>query len=213
MKTINILCFGDSYTWGYDPVNAKRYARDVRWPGVLQSTLGSGYHIVEEGLCGRATVWVDPVEGDKSGARHLLPLLHSHAPLDLVIIALGANDLKDRFGVGPNDIAQSLCRLVDIIRKSETSFTVPPPEPLVLCPPPHGDMTTSPFGEIFAGGKTKSQALWAAVQKHCAEKNVRCVNTAEWIEVSPADGLHFSADTQRTLGETLTKIIKGDHIV
>jgi lysophospholipase L1-like esterase len=206
MKTINILCFGDSNTWGYDPATATRYAREIRWPGVLQNALGSGYHIVEEGLCGRTTVWDDPVEGDKSGARHLLPLLHSHAPLDLVIIALGTNDLKDRFGVGADDIAQGLCRLVDIVRRSETGFTGPAPEVLVVCPPPLGDMSQGPF-EIFAGGKAKSEALWAAVQKHCAQIKVRCVNAAEWIEVSPADGLHFSAAAHRALGEALAQRI------
>ena len=32
----NILCFGDSNTWGYDPVTGSRYAYDVRWTGRLQ---------------------------------------------------------------------------------------------------------------------------------------------------------------------------------
>ncbi len=44
MKQKNILCYGDSNTWGYDPVNACRYGRDVRWPGVLQKELGDGYY-------------------------------------------------------------------------------------------------------------------------------------------------------------------------
>lgn len=207
MKITNILCFGDSNTWGYDPVNAKRYDRDVRWPGVLARTLGSDCHVVEEGLCGRTTVWDDPVEGDKSGARHLLPLLHSHAPLGLVVIALGVNDLKARFGVGPDDIALGLCRLVDIIRKSEAGFTGPPPEPLVVCPPPLGDMSKGSFGEMFAGAEAKSKALWAAVQKRCIENDIRCVNAAEWIEVSPADGLHLTAEAHQKLGGGLAQVI------
>lgn len=35
----NILCFGDSNTWGYDPVTGSRYAYDVRWTGRLQQML------------------------------------------------------------------------------------------------------------------------------------------------------------------------------
>ena len=51
----NILCFGDSNTWGYNPVDKSRHPIDVRWTGVLQATLGSEYRIIEEGLNGRTT--------------------------------------------------------------------------------------------------------------------------------------------------------------
>lgn len=43
----NILCYGDSNTWGFvagtmDPETlfVERYARTVRWPGNLQAKLG-----------------------------------------------------------------------------------------------------------------------------------------------------------------------------
>ena len=54
----NVLCFGDSNTYGYDPAGmrdgtAVRYARDVRWCGVAQRDLGEGWHVIEEGLNGR----------------------------------------------------------------------------------------------------------------------------------------------------------------
>lgn len=49
----NILCFGDSNTYGYDPAGmrdgtAVRYAHDVRWCGVAQRDLGEGWHVIEE---------------------------------------------------------------------------------------------------------------------------------------------------------------------
>ena len=85
-----IMCFGDSNTWGYDPARGARFAREVRWTGVLQASLGPGIHVIEEGLNGRTSVWEDPVEGDKMGRRHLMPCLESQAPLDLVVLMLGA---------------------------------------------------------------------------------------------------------------------------
>ena len=56
----NVLCFGDSNTYGYDPAGmrdgtAVRYAQDVRWCGVAQRDLGEGWHVIEEGLNGRRT--------------------------------------------------------------------------------------------------------------------------------------------------------------
>lgn len=52
-----ILCFGDSNTYGLIPGTKKRYDRDTRWTGLIEQELyGKGYRIIEEGLCGRTTV-------------------------------------------------------------------------------------------------------------------------------------------------------------
>ena len=99
------MCFGDSNTWGYDPATRTRHAYEDRWTSVLQSSLGDDYRIVAEGLNGRTATFDDPVEGDRNGRRHLHILLDSHAPLDLVIVMLGTNDLKKRFSAPPCDIA------------------------------------------------------------------------------------------------------------
>jgi lysophospholipase L1-like esterase len=45
MKTI--LCFGDSNTWGCEPLTSletiPRFGTDVRWGSVLRTTLGGGF--------------------------------------------------------------------------------------------------------------------------------------------------------------------------
>lgn len=69
MKQKNILCFGDSNTWGFSPDCGARYDRKTRWPGVLQDALGDAFYVIEEGLPGRNTVWDDPVEGGKNGLK------------------------------------------------------------------------------------------------------------------------------------------------
>ena len=67
---MNILCFGDSNTWGYKPDKSGRYDENIRWTGLLQKKLGSGYHIIEEGLCGRTTVFQDELrEGRREDVR------------------------------------------------------------------------------------------------------------------------------------------------
>lgn len=93
----NILCYGDSNTWGYDAEMKFRFPVDVRWTGVLACELGLGYHVIEEGLNARTTVWDDPFEEGKNGKNTIAPILASHCPLDLVIIMLGTNDMKNRF--------------------------------------------------------------------------------------------------------------------
>ena len=51
-----ILCFGDSNTWGYDGESGERLPFKVRWTGRLQKAYeGKDVRIIEEGLCGRTT--------------------------------------------------------------------------------------------------------------------------------------------------------------
>ena len=107
-----IVAFGDSNTWGYDPATWSRFARAQRWPSVLQRELGPDFEVIAEGLNGRTTVHDDPIEPYRCGADALPPCLMSHAPVDLVILALGCNDLKKRFSVSAFDIAEGAGRLI-----------------------------------------------------------------------------------------------------
>mgnify|MGYP001272416558 CR=1 FL=1 len=113
MRTI--LCYGDSNTHGQIPGGTPldRYTLLQRWPGVLARELGKGWHIIEEGLSGRTTVHDDPIEGAlKNGRTYLRPCLMSHAPLDLVIIMLGTNDLKARFSQPASEVAMGIGCLI-----------------------------------------------------------------------------------------------------
>ena len=146
-----VLCYGDSNTWGADPATSTRFDRDIRWPGVLQKALGAGYHVIEEGLGGRTTVWEDPIEGHKNGKEYLIPCLATHSPLDLVIIMLGTNDLKVRFSATAQDIAAGAGILVDIVYKSGTVKNPKTPKVLLLVPPPLGNLNGNE--EMFEGGR------------------------------------------------------------
>ena len=114
----NVMIFGDSNTWGWDPSNdlvaaIKRWPDEVRWAGVLQAELGDDYKVIPEGLNGRTTVWDDPIEEYRCGKQQIIPLLDSHAPLDLVIIMIGTNDLKCRYTVTAQDIANGASLILD----------------------------------------------------------------------------------------------------
>jgi lysophospholipase L1-like esterase len=89
-----VLCFGDSITWGYNAADGSRFPWEARWPGVLASTLGNGFRVVEEGLSGRTTM-SDPPFLDGRSAKAVYPIvLETHSPVDAVLILLGTNDLQ-----------------------------------------------------------------------------------------------------------------------
>ena len=48
----------------------------------------------------------DELRPGRNGATYLDPCLHSHGPIDLVVLMLGTNDLKIRFQATPTDIGK-----------------------------------------------------------------------------------------------------------
>ena len=214
MNEQNILCFGDSNTWGYVPVSGERYARDVRWPGVMAAALGAGCHVIEEGLSGRTTVWDDPIEGDKNGARYLPACLASHQPLDLVILMLGTNDLKMRFSLSALDVAAGAERLLRNIQASASGRGGKSPAILLAAPPPIGASGTNgepanDIDEMFQGGREKSLAFgnrFAALAQLCG---CAFIDLGQYIAVDAADGIHYSAETHRVLGLAMAVAARG----
>jgi lysophospholipase L1-like esterase len=204
-----ILCFGDSNTWGCRPTDGARYPRSVRWTGVLQTALGKDYMVIEEGLGGRTTVWEDPIEGDKMGKRHLLVCLQSHAPLDLVVLLLGTNDLKKRYSAPPSDIAMGMAVLVDIINSSATGLSGAAPRVLLLAPPPLGKLTK--FADMLEGGTEKSKSLGKLYREVARERGCYFLDTAGIIRSSEVDGVHFDEKDHYALCQAVAKEVARIH--
>ena len=210
MKTI--LCYGDSNTWGYPAVetypipNTQRYGIDVRWGSVMRSALGDGYTVIEEGLSGRTTVRDDPDGEHLNGKRYLLPCLQSHAPLDLVIILLGLNDLKGYFGVSAADVANGADELVDIVQKSETGPNGIAPRVLLISPPPSERLSV--FAEMFAGSEPKSRLLAGLYKQVAAKRDCRFFDAGSLIRSSDRDGIHFDPESHQLLGRSLAGVVQ-----
>ena len=121
-----ILCFGDSNTHGYMPGLGTRYPIDQRWSGLLGKLLGDGYHVVEEGMDGRTTAFEDDLQPWRSALGYIGPCVKTHAPLDLIIIMLGTNDSKTRYGVSAEEIGFGM---QELIQRIETATMADGPAP------------------------------------------------------------------------------------
>lgn len=201
----SILCYGDSNTWGHDPSGKNRFPRDIRWTGVLQKLLGEAYYVIEEGCNGRTTVWDDPVEQDKNGKAYLSPCLVSHKPIDMVILMLGTNDLKQRYSVPPSDIARSIGVLIKVIQHSETGPENGAPKILVVAPPRLGKLTD--FAEMFAGGFEKSQNLAAYYKKVTDELGIPLLDANSVVRSSNLDGIHWETVEHAKFAHALADLI------
>ena len=205
MKTI--VCFGDSNTYGRDPVTKGRLDKKTRWPGVLQQTLGAEYDVIEEGLNGRTTVWDDPVRGGpkRNGSLYLLPCLESHAPINLLIMMLGTNDLKARFAVTPYDIGESMGFLIEIAQNSRSGIEAKGPDILLMVPPPLGELTE--WAETFQGGVEKSKRLSKYYESVASAYGCLFLDTGTVIQSSKLDGLHYDPEDHYKLGKAVADIV------
>ena len=217
MKKRTVLCFGDSNTHGTmamaNAMDFGRFGPDVRWPGKLAAALGAQWHVIEEGLPSRTTVHDDPVEGAHKNGLAILPaLLESHFPIDLVIVMLGSNDLKTRYGVPAGDIAFSLQRLIDCISNSHAGPNQSAPKILIVAPAPIQEVGF--LAGMFAGGAEKSRKLARYFQAVAKRNGVAFFDAGSVGEVDPVDGLHLTAEAHGAIGEaiatTITEIMGPD---
>jgi lysophospholipase L1-like esterase len=196
MKTI--VCYGDSNTWGFNPVTQDRFPIAERWTGVLAQELGAGYRVVEEGLNGRTTIWDDPIEEWRNGKTYFLPCLWSHKPIDLVTLMLGTNDLKERFSVSAYDIAASAGALVDIALRSGAGPNGNAPQVLLMAPPVVAKLTD--YAEMFEDAEAKSKKFAGHFQRVARNYGCHFLDTAKVIVSSDLDGIHLEASEHRKLG-------------
>ena len=196
-----ILCFGDSNTWGAIPGDHRRYGVKERWPALLAASLPPSYQLIEEGQPGRTTIHNDPFEGEKNGLRYLKPCLESMLP-DLVLILLGTNDLKHRFGLSAYDIAQGVSRLVDETLKFQSLAQPRSPKVLLMCPPAIYEVGS--LANMFAGGEVKSLALTQHYAQCAADLGCAFFDVGSVVTSCENEGIHWQVEQHRLLAEALT---------
>ncbi len=204
-----ILCFGDSNTWGYHPgtidretLAMERYGSDVRWTGQLQQLLGDDYVVIEEGLNGRTTDAVyQNLPYTRDGLTHVNPIMYSQAPIDLMIIMLGINDLKIEFQRNAEDIAQGLTRVIDVAQASPYGRDMcSSPPMLVVAPPPLMNESFLDLEDqaVFKGTLQYSKQFDQTMKPVAEAKGCHYYNAGEDVVLTDIDGIHFD-ETAHTI--------------
>lgn len=206
MKTI--MCFGDSNTYGIDPATGMRLAGNERWTGILRELLGTGYSVIEEGLCGRTTVWEDPLASHRCGISALPMLLDSHVPLDWIILMLGNNDLKHHFAALPEDVAAGIEKLTVTILRHPYKQQPGPPKILLVSPVAMGeDVKSSRYGGFREEAARYSRMLPELIRQVAARYQCAFFEAGLAVSADPADQHHMNRTSHRRLAEKFAEII------
>ncbi len=202
-----ILCFGDSNTYGYIPGGAGRYNEDIRWTGRLQRKLSSEAIIIEEGLCGRTTVFQDELRLGRRGIELLPVLLESHAPLDLVVVMLGTNDCKAVYGASAEVIGKGVEQIIGQIKA-----ILPQTKILLISPILLGENVWKPeFDPEFNINSVQVSKKLKDVYKKVAQKNDCLFLAASDIaKPSERDQEHLDEEGHKILAKEIYRLIQND---
>lgn len=203
-----ILVFGDSNTFGYDPETDGRYSDTERYPRILEQQLGSNWTVLEAGLPGRTAVFDDPLTEGMNGLNYITPCLMSHAPLDSLVIMLGTNDCKARFGCGADLIARGILRLA--AKAANTPCWRDQADILIISPPAiRPTYRNLKFRhEMGPDCDVKSAELPAFLAPLAASNNFHFLDAEEIpsMEMSPVDGMHLTPAANQALATALAEV-------
>ena len=200
---MNILCFGDSNTFGISPVDGKRLSEVERWPTLLKQMLGIGFEVIEAGQPNRTLVNNPPFDGDKSGVKYLKPYLEAHT-VDVVIIQLGTNDLKARFALSAIDIGKALEELILAIKAFYHCKIIP--KIIIISPPKVHEVGS--YKSIYAGAGKKAEQLSIEFKAMAYRHTCVFLDCYPLIQSCKKEGIHLPVSGHRELANSLKDVVR-----
>lgn len=194
----NILCFGDSNTFGFNPLNGSRFTKEERWSGILKEKLSKlNYEVVEAGANNRSCFIKNELD-DLTGYLALPKYLNKE--FDYVILAIGINDLQKFYRPTNDEIKEGLKRLIDIIKDKNNKTKI-----LILSP---SNLTKDIFHSYFINlfdevSIKKSKEIFELYKSVAADNNCDIINLNEVSEVSTLDGLHYDINGHKKIVKKL----------
>lgn len=208
----NVLCFGDSNTFGTNPAQpGTRHPITVRWTGQLAHLLGTGWRVIEEGMGGRTTVFDNPLEPHRSGLEALPIVLQSQRPLDYAVIMLGTNDLKEIFHASPRTIAAGAEMVATTVCTYEYAGCGPAPR-ILFVSPIHikPGISASPYVGFAEDAVARSHDLVRWYREAAERHGWLFLDAASVAEPSDIDKLHMEADSHTRLAHAIADILLAD---
>lgn len=206
-----LLCFGDSNTWGLIPKTNERYSWGERWTSILQEKLyDKDVRVLEEGLCGRTTVFDDAYRKNRNGLKSLPEILETSYPIDAAVIMLGTNDCKAYYKSNSYNIAKGLGLCIDELLKY-----ISPEKVLIVSPIFLGDTVwKEEFDPEFdARSVDIAKGLFLEYKKVAETKGTNIISASDFAKPSNVDQEHLTKEGHQLLAHAIYNAILTSNIV
>jgi lysophospholipase L1-like esterase len=214
LKAKRVLCYGDSNTWGQKPDKSGRFAVGERWTSLLQSKLGDGFEVIEEGLSSRTVSTDDDQRPGRNGLSYFLPCLLTHRPLDLIVIMLGTNDLKNQFDKSPEQIVKDQESYFSVLGELQEDRLTndPSTKPVVILVSPIHIVDSRPDFKKFYTGVYDSRASGKSLQLaslfgQLAKDKSALFLDASSVAIAGSDGIHIDQTSQSKLADAIFELV------
>lgn len=179
-RTMKVICFGDSNTYGYDPRSyfGGRYDADNRWVDILAAQ--TGWTIFNMGQNGREIPSSTPTFS---------------ADTDLLIVMLGINDLLQ--GWSPEKAAERLERFLSGISLDRKKI-------LLIAPPPVTLGAWVPNQQLIDDSHTFAQLCQTLAER----MGVRFADAGKWDISLAYDGVHFTEQSHKNFAAGLLEELR-----
>ena len=177
---MNIICFGDSNTYGYDPRSyfGGRYEGGGRWVDILAA--GTGWTVCNMGQNGREIPSAAPAFPDDT---------------DLLIVMLGTNDLLQ--GCSPGQAAEGLERFLSGIPLDRSKI-------LLIAPPPVTLGVWVPSAKLI----DDSRIFTRLCQTLAKRMGIRFADAGNWDISLAYDGVHFTEQGHKAFAAGLLEELR-----
>ena len=177
---MNVICFGDSNTYGYDPRGyfGGRYDADCRWVDIL--AMETGWTISNMGQNGREVPSAVPAFQDDT---------------DLLIVMLGTNDLLQ--GRSPEQAAERLERFLSSVSMDRKKI-------LLIAPPPIAFGAWVPNQQLIDDSHAFAQLCQALAER----MDIRFADAGKWNILLAYDGVHFTEQGHKAFAAGLLEELK-----
>ena len=198
-----IICYGDSNTFGYSPLDGSRFDENTRWTGILQKSLGSDYEVVNEGMCDR-TGFVDNPKGFLfSAQRHFPKMLSKTDSIDFLILAIGTNDLQFQYNISFNAVEKGLETLINIAQTKVKKIIIIPP--VIL----DEKILEGAFNFQFDQSSiVKSRKIGRIFRQLANVYQCKIFDINKFVSPSALDGLHYDENSHKIIAEKILSFIK-----
>ena len=198
-----VLCFGDSNTYGFNPINGTRYAKSERWSGILQGLTKGDFQIVEAGCNNRTAFSENPAGKMMTGIKILPECLTDN--FDIVIIAVGINDLQFSYDVKISDYEIGIERLINIVKEKLPSAKI-----ILLSPSEISEnILNSFFANLFDEKSIEKSKLLSSIYEKIANKyNCEILDLNKIATPSKTDGFHYEIEEHNKIANCIFELLK-----
>lgn len=169
-----VFVYGDSNVWG-DNLAGPRVAYHLRWVNRLKRKLAGDYEVIADGVCGRVAGDYRTDKPYRNGKTSFEAALKKAGDTDIVIVALGTNDLQQKFGRSADAILHDL----------QWYANVPGVKTVLYILPPQFDSESGASGPEFTSSAQVVRSQLIAQQKKLS-------HAIEIGELELSDGVHLS---------------------